>query len=345
MNGIFEEGEEIYFNFCLPGMLRFSRSASRRHKAQQPAAGRRAAAPRRGRAGAGPPLPRSRSLRGRQHRVGSSHQTAPSRSQTLAALPPPGSSVGSAPSGARRPQDPSHPGRATAAAPLRGTGNAVSPGPLAPPPSPGSRRAPHRGRSLRSGAAARPLLTSLTGGNFFLHSRLRPRRSPCMFSSSFFTASGLLVPDMAAPGRALFRRGRGSASGSAAPADTSASDTGTRQPRPLPSLPAARPPRVAAAAPPLPQCRAPRVSRTAGGGRSDRGELAGPPGLLRPGGPSSGLRLLGGLRSPAPGLPVVRTDGAEGPRLWAAACLLGAGGVRGVWFDCSLGNVRRCHAG
>lgn len=57
MNGIFEEGEEIYLNFCLPGLLRFSRSASRRHKAQQPAAGRRAAAPRRGRAGAGPPLP------------------------------------------------------------------------------------------------------------------------------------------------------------------------------------------------------------------------------------------------------------------------------------------------
>lgn len=36
-------------------------------------------------------------------------------------------------------------------------------------------------------------LTSLTGGNFFLHSMDRDRRSVCMFSSSFFTASGLLV--------------------------------------------------------------------------------------------------------------------------------------------------------
>lgn len=36
-------------------------------------------------------------------------------------------------------------------------------------------------------------LTSLTGGNFFLHSMDRERRSVCMFSSSFFTASGLLV--------------------------------------------------------------------------------------------------------------------------------------------------------
>lgn len=38
-----------------------------------------------------------------------------------------------------------------------------------------------------------PGLTSLTGGNFFLHSMDRERRSVCMFSSSFFTASGLLV--------------------------------------------------------------------------------------------------------------------------------------------------------
>lgn len=36
-------------------------------------------------------------------------------------------------------------------------------------------------------------LTSLTGGNFFLHSIDRDRRSVCMFSSNFFTASGLLV--------------------------------------------------------------------------------------------------------------------------------------------------------
>lgn len=36
-------------------------------------------------------------------------------------------------------------------------------------------------------------LTSLTGGNFFLHSMDRDRRSVCMFSSNFFTASGLLV--------------------------------------------------------------------------------------------------------------------------------------------------------
>lgn len=36
-------------------------------------------------------------------------------------------------------------------------------------------------------------LTSLTGGNFFLHSMERDRRSVCMFSSNFFTASGLLV--------------------------------------------------------------------------------------------------------------------------------------------------------
>ncbi len=35
--------------------------------------------------------------------------------------------------------------------------------------------------------------TSLTGGNFFLHSMDRERRSACMFSRSFFTASGLLV--------------------------------------------------------------------------------------------------------------------------------------------------------
>lgn len=31
------------------------------------------------------------------------------------------------------------------------------------------------------------------------HSRLKARRSPCIFSSSFFTASGLLVPAMALP--------------------------------------------------------------------------------------------------------------------------------------------------
>lgn len=43
---------------------------------------------------------------------------------------------------------------------------------------------------------APPRLTSLTGGNFFLHSRDRALRSPCMFSSSFLTASGLLVLDM-----------------------------------------------------------------------------------------------------------------------------------------------------
>lgn len=36
-------------------------------------------------------------------------------------------------------------------------------------------------------------LTSLTGGNFFLHSMDRDRRSVCMFSNNFFTASGLLV--------------------------------------------------------------------------------------------------------------------------------------------------------
>lgn len=33
----------------------------------------------------------------------------------------------------------------------------------------------------------------MTGGNFFLHSIDRDRRSVCMFSTNFFTASGLLV--------------------------------------------------------------------------------------------------------------------------------------------------------
>lgn len=42
--------------------------------------------------------------------------------------------------------------------------------------------------------------TSLTGGNFFLHSSDKARRSLCIFSRSFFTASGLLVPDMVPPG-------------------------------------------------------------------------------------------------------------------------------------------------
>lgn len=40
----------------------------------------------------------------------------------------------------------------------------------------------------------------MTGGNFFLHSSDKARRSLCIFSSSFFTASGLLVQDMVPPG-------------------------------------------------------------------------------------------------------------------------------------------------
>lgn len=52
---------------------------------------------------------------------------------------------------------------------------------------------------LPAASPRRPQLTSLTGGNFFLHSSDRARRSLCMFSSSFLTASGLLVLDMIHP--------------------------------------------------------------------------------------------------------------------------------------------------
>lgn len=52
------------------------------------------------------------------------------------------------------------------------------------------------GHAHRALSRHRPKLTSLTGGNFFLHSRDKARKSLCIFSSSFFTASGLLVPDM-----------------------------------------------------------------------------------------------------------------------------------------------------
>lgn len=51
-------------------------------------------------------------------------------------------------------------------------------------------------QARRAFSRRRPKLTSLTGGNFFLHSRDKARKSLCIFSSSFFTASGLLVPDM-----------------------------------------------------------------------------------------------------------------------------------------------------
>lgn len=52
------------------------------------------------------------------------------------------------------------------------------------------------GHARRACSGRRPKLTSLTGGNFFLHSRDRALKSLCMFSSSFLTASGLLVLDM-----------------------------------------------------------------------------------------------------------------------------------------------------
>lgn len=57
----------------------------------------------------------------------------------------------------------------------------------------GSNRTRHAHRTFSRRC---PKLTSLTGGNFFLHSRDKARKSLCIFSSSFFTASGLLVPDM-----------------------------------------------------------------------------------------------------------------------------------------------------
>lgn len=47
----------------------------------------------------------------------------------------------------------------------------------------------------------------MTGGNFFLHSSDKARRSLCIFSSSFLTASGLLVQDMVPPGSSRSRTG------------------------------------------------------------------------------------------------------------------------------------------
>lgn len=123
----------------------------------------------------------------------------------------------------------------------------------------------HRAFSRR-----RPKLTSLTGGNFFLHSRDKALKSLCIFSSSFFTASGLLVPDMIHHAPRQFQSGansgtvrslgrqaapsthlRPSAAASGAPRgfrwawDTNRSETSA--PRSLP------------ANPPIPLCDAPTV--------------------------------------------------------------------------------------
>lgn len=134
---------------------------------------------------------------------------------------------------------------------------------------------PDPGRPLRHGVRrpAQPStarldsapLTSLTGGNFFRHSRLRPRRSPCMFSSSFFTASGLLVPAMAPPGRP--RAGRCSERAGAAPVAPRPRPTRLR-PTPEPSGPGRVPsPRRVPPAPTIPGAGS---FRTHGRGRGER---------------------------------------------------------------------------
>lgn len=128
--------------------------------------------------------------------------------------------------------------------------------------APGRGEAPPERRPPPSPTQLNSPLTSLTGGNFFRHSRLRPRRSPCMFSSSFFTASGLLVPDMAPPGRP--RAGRCSERARAEPLAPRPQATRlrptpepvSRGPGPFPS-PAPPPPRL----PLLPESRAPPAPR------------------------------------------------------------------------------------
>lgn len=116
-------------------------------------------------------------------------------------------------------------------------------------PGPAAKEAPPE--RPRHPARLSPPLTSLTGGNFFRHSRLRLRRSPCMFSSSFFTASGLLVPDMAPPGRpqaSLWSKRAGAAPPASRPRPTRLRPT----PEPVSRCPG--PFHSAAPPPPRPPC-------------------------------------------------------------------------------------------
>lgn len=127
-----------------------------------------------------------------------------------------------------------------------------------------SGRAPRPGRPLRRGAHRPARLGSssarshlLHGGKFFPALQAQAPQVSLHVFQQLLHGFGAAGPGHGAawpaPGRTLFRAGRDSASRPAAPADTSAPDTGTRRlrPRPLPRR----------SAPPLPQSRAPPAPR------------------------------------------------------------------------------------
>lgn len=176
-------------------------------------------------------------------------------------------------------------------------------GPEPSRPTRGRSAAPRCGERRLPGSARPAALTRLPPGPAPRDVPLKRRRGPAaphlLDGRKFFPALQAQAPQVSLHVFQQFLHGFGAAGAGHGGAEPGAVPTGQGQrlrlrgpgrhvrarpepvsrgpfpPSPLPALPGSPPP-----PPPLPQCRAPRVSRTAGGGRSGRGEPPEPRGLL-----------------------------------------------------------------